>query len=425
MKNRFFGIKQKLILSTAGLTIATVIVLSSILLLIQYMVIVNKTNETSRIIASGISSITIEGILQNKRNIIKDYVINIKNSKINGLQSIKVNEIKKTWNNEIINYWKQNGSISLTDCLVYNYNIEYKLIYKGNEKIIKLGEINLAFVKKEVFSILTILIWVISGVTLLVIVGSVYLMYRVGNKIVQPILHLDEGMQKVKKGNLSIKIDVSLQNDEISRLSESFNELITHFREKLQMQKFVSTSTVEMIKKSNKDVERSGERKEIVVFFSDIRGFTSYSETHEPEEVVHMLNKYLDLQTQIILKNGGDVDKYVGDEIFAIFSDCDKAIKASTEIQKAMFNSKDISVGIGINCGLAIVGSMGASNRLDFTAIGDTVNVGARLCSNAIGGQILLTKSVFENLKNKSKIKELDPMKVKNKVKPIQVYSIR
>jgi adenylate cyclase len=147
---------------------------------------------------------------------------------------------------------------------------------------------------------------------------------------------------------------------------------------------------------------REGEqttRTEKVVMFTDIRGFTSYSENHDAEDVVHILNQYLSFQSGIIQRAGGDIDKYVGDEVMALFAPeagCLEAIKAAIDIQKNL--PGDLPVGIGIHMGGLVQGRIGSDTRADFTVIGDTVNLAARLCSLAPAGVILVSEEIAGRL---------------------------
>jgi class 3 adenylate cyclase len=161
------------------------------------------------------------------------------------------------------------------------------------------------------------------------------------------------------------------------------------------------------------------------------------SEKMEPEEVVTILNEYLDLQAKIIKKNHGDIDKFVGDEVMAVFSGDEKAdnamacaIEIIDQIKKLNKNRDDtglksINVGIGLNLGNVIQGRMGSSDRMDNTCIGDAVNLAARLCSRAGSGAILASKDIVSKLtKDKFKLKKLDPITVKGKENPIEIYTI-
>jgi adenylate cyclase len=183
-------------------------------------------------------------------------------------------------------------------------------------------------------------------------------------------------------------------------------------------------------------VRLGGERKRATVFFSDIRGFTAFAERVEPERVVAMLNRCLSRQAAIVKQFGGDIDKYVGDEMVAVFEGermADRALAAALEIQEqfqrdALFERNDrIRIGIGINTGEMVMGAMGSEERMDYTVIGDSVNLGARLCSAAKGGQILISEHVLSYLAEPQNFKliALDPIKVKGKEKPVKVYELQ
>ena len=138
--------------------------------------------------------------------------------------------------------------------------------------------------------------------------------------IVEPLLYLTEGVSRVRDGDLDVTLDV-MTHDEIGVLTQEFNKMIEHLREKLQMQKFVSKSTISMIKEKTRlgDIGLGGARENLAFLFSDVRGFTAMSEKLDPEEVVSILNEYLDLQAEVIKKHDGDIDKFVGDEVMAVF----------------------------------------------------------------------------------------------------------
>lgn len=207
-------------------------------------------------------------------------------------------------------------------------------------------------------------------------------------------------------------------------------------------EKYVAPQVVDEILKGGLDgLKLGGERKEISVLFVDIRGFTPLSERVEPEKVVEILNEYLTLTSESIFKFGGTLDKFIGDATMAIFNvplplenHPLKAVKTafqmkkgSEELKKKLEEKFGISVdfGIGINTGYAVVGNIGGKTRMDYTAIGDTVNTAARLESNAKKGQILLSESTYERVKDKVKVKELGEIKVKGKNKMIRVYELQ
>ena len=153
----------------------------------------------------------------------------------------------------------------------------------------------------------------------------------------------------------------------------------------------------------------------------------------EPEEVVNLLNIYFDMQTEIVQSHGGDIDKFVGDELMAIFKGegmADAAVNCAIAIQSGVqkLNSetgRGIGIGIGINTGPMVMGAMGSKARMDFTVIGDHVNLASRLCNSAKPGGILISEFTENILKSGNfNLTKLDPIKVKGKEKAVQVYGV-
>ena len=207
------------------------------------------------------------------------------------------------------------------------------------------------------------------------------------------------------------------------------------------LKKYVAPQVVEKVSKSGEfHVELGGERRQIAVMFVDIRGFTSMSEKMEPEQVVEILNTYLSLTTNAIFKNGGTLDKFIGDATMAVFNaplDLDdyiyRAVCTAVDIvngakkmeQQLMEKyGREISFGIGIHCGPAVVGNIGCDFRMDYTAIGDTVNTASRLESRAGAGEILVSEQVYEAIKDRICVGEKRQLSVKGKEKIINVYCV-
>ncbi|MBQ8778013.1 MAG: adenylate/guanylate cyclase domain-containing protein [Treponema sp.] len=220
-------------------------------------------------------------------------------------------------------------------------------------------------------------------------------------------------------------------NDEIKDLSVEIGNLVSLIR---GIVPYISFST---LKNAEKDSKKSTSR-ELCFLFTDIRGFTSLCEGLPPKDVVNILNHYLDIETQIILNNGGDVDKFVGDEMMAFFAGPKKefnACKAAMEIRAAMREEQEkskndestfVSIGIGINTGKVVFGPIGSSTRMDFTSIGDTVNLAARLesANKVYGSKSIITEAVFAKLHDKFICRELDFITVKGKTEPVRIYEI-
>lgn len=188
------------------------------------------------------------------------------------------------------------------------------------------------------------------------------------------------------------------------------------------------------------EVKKGGELRDTTVLFSDIRGFTSMSESQDAQQIVGMLNEYFELMVEIIFKHEGTLDKFVGDEIMALFGapvahpdDPFRAVATALEMVEALeeFNrvresegEVPIHVGIGINSGECVAGYLGSSKALEYTVIGDVVNTGARLCSTAKAGEVIVSENTYERVKAYFLVEELKPTKVKGKAKALRIYKI-
>lgn len=273
--------------------------------------------------------------------------------------------------------------------------------------------------------------YIIFGIGLSAVLGAVIISFWITGRITKPIELLVEGVKRVEEEDFSKEVPV-ISNDEFGHLTRTFNNLVRGLRERLMMLKFVSRATLDAIKDNLSTIEPGGERREVSVLFSDIRGFTSWSENRSPEAVIEMLNSLFSIQTEIIQQYGGDIDKFVGDELVAVFQGKEKeqnAVLAAISIQQKLMNTlepeKDpIAVGIGINSGEVVMGAMGSKNRMDYTVLGNTVNLGSRLCSAAKKGQILISEHVCLNLERKIPLTELESIRAKGLEKPVSAYQV-
>jgi len=218
-------------------------------------------------------------------------------------------------------------------------------------------------------------------------------------------------------------------------------ELLKRRKVTAVFKKYVAPQVVdEVCKQGEFQVVLGGESRQIAVLFVDIRGFTPMSESLEPEQVVEILNEYLELTTKAIFKNGGTLDKFIGDATMAVFNapfDLEdyvyravctaRDIAAGSEALKEKLTErfgKSVSFGIGVNCGKAVVGNIGCEFRMDYTAIGDTVNTAARLESNAKPGQILISSDVYEAVKDRVEVTEVGVIPLKGKSNGVFVYQL-
>ena len=276
----------------------------------------------------------------------------------------------------------------------------------------------------------SLLMWVAIGLTVAVLGAMVFSL-----GMSRPILKIGRVADAVSRGDLGVRVEGVRSRDEIGDLAARMNHMIEGLLEKFHLEKFVSGETISAVKGSRGGVKLGGERKLVTVFFSDIRGFTSFSETRAPEVVVDMLNTFLGEQAQIVRRYQGDIDKFVGDELVAVFQGdgmVDRAARCAVDIQRRMSElGRDhpewgIAIGIGINSGEVVMGAMGSESRMDYTILGDTVNLGARLCSHAGRGQILLSEPAYRRLGEPGKFRaeRLEPIRVKGKAAPIPVLSV-
>ena len=188
--------------------------------------------------------------------------------------------------------------------------------------------------------------------------------------------------------------------------------------------------------------ELGGEDKEVTVLFSDIRGFTSMSESMQPEEVVGVLNDYLTTMTDIILAYGGTIDKFIGDAIMAVFGapihytdHTLRAAKAALKMREALKGlwakwaaeqKPPFDIGIGISTGEAIVGNIGSVRRTEYTAIGDIVNLGARIepLNKEFNTHILISEAVYERTKDSVVVSEIGQVKVRGKKQEVRLFEL-
>ena len=200
---------------------------------------------------------------------------------------------------------------------------------------------------------------------------------------------------------------------------------------KKQFEHYLDPRQVKRLQDNPELLKLGGERKYCTMLFTDVRGFTNLSEQLEPEEVTQLMNKTLTIQANAVKKYGGMVDKYIGDAMMAIFNAPldldmheDRAILTAIEIKKKMTEAGlGIDIGIGINSGIVMLGNCGSEDRFDYTAIGDAVNLAARMESSCkeVGEDIVIAKNTA--LQTDIKLVKLNPIKVKGKSKEIEIYT--
>jgi adenylate cyclase len=209
---------------------------------------------------------------------------------------------------------------------------------------------------------------------------------------------------------------------------------------RVQFQRFFSPGVVKQIVGGNMRVNQRGELREVTVYFLDIRGFTRMSEGMEPKDVVSLLNAFYSRMVPILFEHDGTLDKYVGDELMALFGtpqDLEDAPFSAVACALAMrndlvaFNAEQaaagaptLEFGIGIHSGPALCGIIGSPQTRQYTAMGDTVNTAARLCSIARPGEILISRATYDAVQTRVEVRTLVPTEVKGKSKPLEVFDV-
>lgn len=273
---------------------------------------------------------------------------------------------------------------------------------------------------------------------------AIILVYIFGSRIVFPLLFLRMNVNKLGttlsrmlNGKMKVSADLLTYKD-IVRTKDEIKTLSTEIKDMTNVIKgvipYISSSTFTHVEEG----KPVSQLRKLCFLFTDIRGFTSLCEGLSPAKVVSILNRYLDIQSTIIMNNNGDIDKFVGDEIMATFDGPSKeknACQASMAIRQAMAEEKEkrlkkqqkvVQIGIGMNSGPVVFGSVGAKERMDFTSIGDTVNLAARLegANKVYNTKSLMAESVYIKVKDFYICREIDLITVKGKKKPVRIFEI-
>ena len=282
-------------------------------------------------------------------------------------------------------------------------------------------------------------LWITAAMILGGIAGAVGLAVV----LTKPLLKLAQGTKTIAAGNFDLTLPVT-SRDEIGDLTESFNDMTRSLREKEKIKRafssYVARQVVDEILKHPDEYTFNGERRDVTVMFCDVRGFTPLTERLPPEEVVSALNDFYSLMIDLTIRHDGSVNKFLGDAVMAIFGaptaypdHCLRAVKTALAMQagvaelsaKRVAQGKEpISIGIGISAGEAVAGTVGTENQMEYTVIGDKVNLAARLESNAKPGQILVSEPTYRQVADQVEARCLGSIFVKGKEEAVTVFEI-
>ncbi|HYJ78129.1 MAG TPA: adenylate/guanylate cyclase domain-containing protein, partial [Longimicrobiaceae bacterium] len=286
----------------------------------------------------------------------------------------------------------------------------------------------------------------IQRVVLVVGIGALALAVLLGivlsRGFARPVRALVKATGRIARGDYDARVEVA-GRDELGVLARSFNEmahgLMLKERYRGVLDKVVSRDIAEELLKG--DIVLGGETRRVTTLFADVRGFTSLTEGMEPQRVIALLNEFMERASEAIDAEGGVVDKYVGDEVMALFGapvargdDAEAAVRAALRIRDAVAELNHerrargepaIGVGIGINSGPAVAGNMGSSGRLNYTVLGESVNVASRLCDVAGIGDIVVTAAVLEEIGGHVDAVSLGARALKGLSADVELFSVR
>ena len=314
------------------------------------------------------------------------------------------------------------------------------VLYQG----LKIGEVHLcltqryieaSIVKAKVFILLLTLAITVIGIAMSMVLSFYFS---------RPIQRLGVAVEEVGKGNFAYRVNLG-RNDELGDLGKAINRMAEDLRLKDRIQtsfgRYVTPEIVERILASPDDEWMKGTRLEATIVFVDIRGFTTMAENSDPDAVVDLLNSYFTLVTDVIIQHGGYLDKFVGDTVMGVFgalipdpSHVESAVQTAVEVrqhlpklnQKLATMADSIQVGIGINTGEVVAGNLGSSKRMEYTVIGDNVNVASRLTDLAGPDEILISEQAFMKVAGHPSLtfQSRGEIEVKGRKEPVKIYEV-
>ena len=266
--------------------------------------------------------------------------------------------------------------------------------------------------------------------------------------LVGPLQRLRAGVERLTAGDLSVRVPPT-SGDEVGELTRAFNEMGDSLQQKQRIQnafgRYVNDYVLSQLLEGPEDDPQAGLEREITILFADIRRFTRLSEGMKANQVVLLLNEIFQLVTDRILEQGGTIDKFIGDSVMAYFGSpvpyadhAQRAVAAAVEVMQAMEernlrgrnldpsagSSIPVEAGIGIHTGVVVVGNIGSDRRMDFTAVGDAVNVAHRLEKLARPGEILVSEAVQRRVRGAAQMRFEGERQLSGREEPVHVYSV-
>ena len=263
-------------------------------------------------------------------------------------------------------------------------------------------------------------------------------------RVTRPISALTGGVARVASGDLTLELPVR-SSDEMGRLTSTFNEMVEGLRQRDFIRntfgRYVSPEVAKTLLESPEGLKFGGEKREITVLMSDLRGYTRFAEQGDPAWVMELLNDFLARMTDIIIAYGGTINEFIGDAIFAVYGapiahpdHAERAAASALAMQRAMAELNQdhaergrprFEMGIGINTGEAVVGNIGSEQRAKYAVVGAAVNLAARVEGCTVGGQIFLSPAAYACIRDLAETAPPVPVEVKGIVEPLLLYELR
>jgi len=256
-------------------------------------------------------------------------------------------------------------------------------------------------------------------------------------------IYLDTRNPDVKFNEEDLELFASLAAQSAMAIDNvrMYEQMVSAEKKRMNLSRFLSPNIVDEIMKEESSLELGGRKCMVTAMFCDIRGFTPLSERIEPRQLVDLLNEHFTAMTAIVFEHNGTLDKYIGDELMAVFGsplsspdDAERCVRAALAIQakNAELNAvreqegrPTLHVGIGVNTGEVIAGYIGSPMRMEFTVVGDHVNTARRLCGLAKAGQVVAGGSTYESIKEKADAHSIGKVELKGKANLVDAYEIR
>ena len=307
------------------------------------------------------------------------------------------------------------------------------------------GVVSVDIDAKEVIERLNTLKYIGLAALSISIVLAVGLAIYFSNTMARPLKELRRAVIAIGEGKLETRLNTS-SGDEFAEVAVAVNEMAAGLQQrdifKGTLVRYMSGQLAEKILSSGKIPDLKGERRKITVLFADVRGFTSLSEKLPPENVFALLNDYFDKMIEEISKNHGMLNKFMGDGLMAVFGAIEEdlyqeenAIKAALGMRHVLEGMRerfqierqvDLKIGIGINTGVALVGNIGSNQRMEFTAIGDTVNLGSRLesANKEFNTDIIVSEYTYVAARTQFRFRSLGPLSIRGREEPVSAYAV-